>query len=156
MKEHEDEHRALEESFAGEKEWTLKVDGAVEIVQELRYDELNLVPSKFHVLDVGKIIAGMRGEGALVDALLEKAKPQPSATHLTFHASDGFAASVPLGDVVGKGIIVYKLEGKPLPKKFGWPTRVMIPKGPSECANVKSVVRIELTVGKGKDTTPVH
>ncbi len=93
-------------------------------------------------------------------SLIERAGSTPSATHVTLHASsDGFAASVPIADVVDRALIVYRLEGEPLPGDKGGPVRFLIPNAAAcktaeldTCANVKFVDRIELCVGKGDDT----
>jgi DMSO/TMAO reductase YedYZ molybdopterin-dependent catalytic subunit len=42
------------------------------------------------------------------------------------------------------GVLVYALDGGPLPESQGGPYRLLAPKG-STCANVKGVVRLRVT-----------
>jgi DMSO/TMAO reductase YedYZ molybdopterin-dependent catalytic subunit len=97
-----------------------------------------------------------------LESVLRRAGPTAAANYLTLHASaDNFHASVPLAAVRGEGIVVYRLDGSPLPVRNGGPIRFLI-KDPAachtdeldDCANVKFVDRIELTAGKGLDTRP--
>ena len=68
---------------------------------------------------------------------------------------------MPLQAVRGEAIVVYKLDGKGLGKEHGGPIRFLI-RDPSachtseldDCANVKYLSRIELSVRKGRDTRP--
>ncbi len=137
----------------------LKVDGAVENEETWAYDRLLALPEADQVADVGKLVAGMVGSGVRLKAILNSAKPISGSDYATFHSEDGkFAASLSLADAIEKGILIYQREGLPLPVSKGGPTRLAIPSGDNECANVKGVVRIEVTVGKGLDTTydPFH
>jgi DMSO/TMAO reductase YedYZ molybdopterin-dependent catalytic subunit len=63
--------------------------------------------------------------------------------------------------VRGEGVVVYKLAGKALGPEHGGPIRFLI-RDPSachtseldDCANVKYLSRIELSIRKGRDTRP--
>ena len=98
-----------------------------------------------------------------LEALLERAPPRPEADYLTLHADrDDFHVSVPLAAVRGEGVVVYKHSGRGLGLEQGRrPVRFLI-KDPAachsseldDCANVKYLSRIELTVGRGRDTRP--
>ncbi len=142
-----------------ETDFTLEVDGSVEKSVKWGYESLVNIPDEYQIEDVSKHVAGMAGSGVLVKALLNAAIPLPSSDHVTFHSQDGkFAASIPIGEIREQAILIYKWDGAPLPESKGGPIRLAIPKGDDECANVKSVIRIEVTSGKGKDTTydPFH
>jgi DMSO/TMAO reductase YedYZ molybdopterin-dependent catalytic subunit len=98
----------------------------------------------------------------LFEALLRLAGPHPDANYVTLHADrDDFHVSVPLEPVRAEGIVVYKLEGRPLGPENHGPTRFLV-RDPSachtgeldDCANVKYLARIELTVRRGRDTRP--
>jgi 2-dehydropantoate 2-reductase len=52
------------------------------------------------------------------------------------------------------GILIYELDGTPLPEQKGGPFRLIAPGLGDLCANVKGVNRIEVTKGVGKDTRP--
>lgn len=137
----------------------LKVNGAVENEEAWDYDRLASLPEEDQIEDVGKCVAGMVGSGVRLKALLNSAHPIAGSDYATFHSEDGkFAASLSLAEATEKGILIYKRDGGPMPVSKGGPTRLAIPCGDNECANVKGVVRIEVTVGKGLDTTydPFH
>ena len=84
------------------------------------------------------------------------------ANYMTLHADrDDFHVSVPLQAVRAEGIVVYHRGGKPLGVEEGGPIRFLI-RDPAachtheldDCANVKYLSRIELTVRRGRDTRP--
>ena len=68
---------------------------------------------------------------------------------------------LPLTAVDDRALVIYRLDGQPLPEKAGGPVRFFIPDFAAchteeidECANVKFVDRIELTAEKGFDNRP--
>jgi len=67
-------------------------------------------------------------------------RPLADATHVIFHASDEFQATIPLREL-GEALLLFQQDGLPLKK--GFPVRLLVPNGSSECLNVKSVVKIE-------------
>lgn len=140
----------------------LTIDGEVDAPRRFTFDDLTAFTTAEQVPDVSRFHPNRRGAGVTLEALLARVRPKPSATYLTLHATaDDFHASVPLAAVRGEGIVVYRLEGGPLPAQHGGPVRFLI-KDPAachtdeldDCANVKFVDRIELTSGKGHDTRP--
>jgi DMSO/TMAO reductase YedYZ molybdopterin-dependent catalytic subunit len=140
----------------------LRIDGEVSQPLELTYDDLEAVPADQQVADVSQFHPKRQGDAVTLEALLARAQPRHAATYLTIHATtDDFHASVPLAEVRGEGLVVYRLAGGPLPVKNGGPIRFLI-RNPAachtdeldDCANVKFVDRIELTVGKGQDSRP--
>ncbi len=140
----------------------LKVDGEVESAVELSFTDLQAMPESVQVIDVTRFNAKRPGDGITLKGLVEQVKPTDAAPYLTLHASaDDFAASIPLDAVLDEGIIVYRLNGEPLPFDKGGPVRFLIPNPAAchtaeldDCANVKFVDRIEFTAGKGRDTRP--
>ena len=102
------------------------------------------------------------GDAVRLQAVLDRARPRDSVRHLTLHASaDDFHASIPLAAVQDRAILIYRLDGRPLPVSAGGPVRFFIPDFAAchtsevdECANVKFVDRIELTAGPGTDNRP--
>ena len=140
----------------------LRVDGAVSQPLQLTFDDFAAMPANQQIADVSQFHPKRQGDAVTLEALLAKARPKPEATYLTLHATaDDFHASVPLAEVRGEGLVVYRLAGGPLPVKNGGPIRFLI-RNPAachtdeldDCANVKFVDRIELTVGKGHDNRP--
>ena len=140
----------------------LTIDGLVERPMKLSYADLDSLPDSAHVPDVSRFHPQRRGDGVTLDALLERAGPRPEANYVTLHADrDDFHVSVPLGPVREQGIVVYRLGNGRLAIEEGGPIRFLI-RDPSEChtgeldecANVKYLSRIELTVRRGRDTRP--
>lgn len=140
----------------------LKIEGAVEQPLELGFEDLEALPESFRVNDVSRFHPNRQGDGVALEALLERARPCPEANYLTLHADrDDFHVSVPLQAVRGESVVVYKLAGHGLSLENGGPVRFIV-KDPTachtseldECANVKYLSRIELTVRKSRDTRP--
>jgi DMSO/TMAO reductase YedYZ molybdopterin-dependent catalytic subunit len=111
---------------------------------------------------VSRIVPGRTGDAVKLAGLLELVRPAPGAKFLGLHSStDDFHASIPLSAVVDRALVIYRLNGQPLPEKNGGPVRFFIPDFAAchkdeidECANVKFVDRIELTFEKGFDNRP--
>ncbi len=140
--------------MATDRKSILTVDGNVQKKKEWSYDDLSRLPKEDQIDDVSRHVGGMEGSGVRVRAVLNTSILQGKADHATFHSQDGkFAASLPLREAIEKGILIYKRNGGPLPESKGGPIRLVVPQGDDACSNVKSVFRIEVTVGKGKDTT---
>ncbi|HWE35661.1 MAG TPA: molybdopterin-dependent oxidoreductase [Isosphaeraceae bacterium] len=140
----------------------LTVDGAVETPLALTFDDLAALPEADHVLDISRFHPSRKGDGVTLEALLARASPRSEANYLTLHAGrDDFHVSVPLAPVRGEGIVVYRDGDRRLGPEHGGPIRFII-RDPAachtseldDCANVKYLDRIELTVRRGLDTRP--
>jgi DMSO/TMAO reductase YedYZ molybdopterin-dependent catalytic subunit len=140
----------------------LIVDGAVENRLALAFDDLNAFPPDALVPDISRFHPGRRGDGVTLESLLDLARPSPDANYVTLHATrDDFHVSIPLGPIRGQGLVVFRVGADPLPTDQGGPIRFLI-RDPAachtdeldDCANVKYLDRIELTVRKGRDTRP--
>jgi len=133
----------------------VKIDGAV--IQPVTLDRaaLSKLPAEYQVEDVGRLVPGMKGRGIHMRGLLEVPALAIGADHVTFHSHDGrFAASLTIKQAVDHGILIYQLDGEPLPEAKGGPFRLVTPGLGDLCANVKGVGRIEITIGVGRDTRP--
>ncbi len=140
----------------------LKLEGAIENPTAFGFDDLEQLPESSRVLDVSRFHPSRKGDGVTLDALLEVVRPRPEANYLTLHADkDDFHVSVPLQAVRPESVVVYKYEGRPLDVAQGGPVRFLV-KDPTachtseldDCANVKYLSRIELTVRRSRDTRP--
>ncbi len=141
---------------------SLRIEGAVEQPLELTFDDLKAFPPSAHVLDVSRFQPSRRGDGVWLDPILERSRPRPEANYLTLHADrDDFHVSIPLEAVRAECIVVYRIGDEPLSVAQGGPIRFLI-RDPSachtseldDCANVKYLSRIELTIRRGRDTRP--
>lgn len=140
----------------------LLVDGEVEQPLRLAYTDLLTMPETDQIVDVSRFQPTRRGDGVLLEALLRRARTRAEANYLTLHASrDDFHVSIPLQAVRAEGIVVYRCGDQPLEVRQGGPIRFLI-RDPAachtdeldDCANVKYLDRIELTVRKARDTRP--
>jgi DMSO/TMAO reductase YedYZ molybdopterin-dependent catalytic subunit len=140
----------------------LRIDGAVERPLDLAYEDLRAIPESDQVADVSRFHPARRGDGVALEALLRLAQPKPEANYLTLHASrDDFHVSVPLKAVRAEAVVVYRQSETRLGPEHGGPIRFII-KDPAachtdeldDCANVKYLDRIELSVRRGRDTRP--
>ncbi len=134
---------------------TLRIDGAV--IQPITLDAaaLEKLPAEHQVHDVSALLLRVKGRGIKVKGLLEVPALAIGADHVTFHSQDGqFAASLTMKQATEHGILIYQLEGGPIPEPKGGPFRLVTPGLGDLCAHVKGVTRIELTKGPGKDTRP--
>lgn len=140
----------------------LAIDGEIETPRNLTFADLAAIPAEHQVSDVSRIVPGRKGDAVKLAGILALAKAKSSAKYLGLHSStDDFHASIPLSAVADKALVIYRLEGQPLPPKAGGPVRFFIPDFAAchtdeidECANVKFVDRIELTAAKGFDNRP--
>lgn len=140
----------------------LTIDGLVDRPRQLTFADLAAVAAPHQIVDVSRIDPKRSGDAVRLAGLLDLVGPQPSAGWITLHASlDDFHASIPLDAVRDRAIVIYRLNGEPLPQKGGGPIRFFIPDFAAchtseidECANVKFVDRIELASAKGFDNRP--
>lgn len=133
----------------------VRIEGAV--VQPLSLDRAALagLPAEYQVEDLSALAPGTKGRAIRLRGLLDVPALDVEADHVTFHSGDGtFSASLTLAQAKEFGLLVYELDGGPLPEGKGGPFRLMTPGLGDLCANVKGVARIEVTRGAGKDTRP--
>ena len=140
----------------------LWVDGEVERALGLTLADLRAIEAEHQVPDVSRVEPTRQGVAVTLEGVLLKAGIKSTAKYLTLHATaDDFHASVPLEVVRGQGLLIYELEGSPLPAKAGGPVRFWVRDAAScrndevdECANVKFVDRLELSSERGYDNRP--
>jgi DMSO/TMAO reductase YedYZ molybdopterin-dependent catalytic subunit len=140
----------------------LKISGEVAESRTLTFDDLVAIDAEYQVDDVSRIVPGRTGGAVRFAGLLALLQPKENARYLGLHSSsDDFHASIPLAAVADKALVIYRLDGQPLPAKAGGPVRFFIPDFAAchtheidECANVKFVDRIDFTAAKGFDNRP--
>jgi DMSO/TMAO reductase YedYZ molybdopterin-dependent catalytic subunit len=140
----------------------LRISGEVERSQQLSADDLAAIDAQYQIPDVSTLDPKRRGQAVKLAGVLALVGARPSATFLTLHSSaDDFHASIPLAAVRDRAVLIYALDGEPLPVKAGGPLRFFIPDFAAchsadvdECANVKFVDHIELTAKRGHDNRP--
>jgi DMSO/TMAO reductase YedYZ molybdopterin-dependent catalytic subunit len=140
----------------------LVIDGEVERPALVSFDDLAALAEAHQVPDVSRLDPKRKGDAVKLAALLQRVRPKPSVKYLTLHSSsDDFHASIPLEAVRDRAILIYRLDGRPLPESAGGPVRFFIPDFAAchsgeidQCANVKFVDRIEFTTSRGIDNRP--
>jgi len=140
----------------------LTISGEVQHPRLVTFNDLSAIPDEHQVIDVSRLIPGRQGDAVKLCGVLQLVQPQANAKYLSLHSSaDNFHASIPLAAVADRALVIYRLNGQPLPAKAGGPVRFFIPDFAAchtaeidECANVKFVDRIELTAEKGFDNRP--
>ncbi|MGZ8374863.1 MAG: 2-dehydropantoate 2-reductase [Nitrospira sp.] len=139
-----------------EKEQTgsgrVRIEGAV--VQPISFDRAAIAALPVeHQLDTATVMPGMKGRGIRLKGLLDVPALAIEADHIAFHAADGkYSTCLTLEQARDHGVLVYELDGAPLPDTKGGPFRLVTPGLGDLCANVKGVARIEITKGPGRDT----
>lgn len=138
---------------------TINVSGLVEHPLELNHADLAALPGQ--VADVSALAPGREGAAVRFTSVLEAASVQAEAEFLTLEAEGGFAASIPLAAVVEQALLLYALDGEPLPEEKGGPVRFLIPDPAAcgtadvdQCANVKWLNAISLSAERGRDVRP--
>jgi DMSO/TMAO reductase YedYZ molybdopterin-dependent catalytic subunit len=140
----------------------LSISGEIDQPRELTFADLAAIDAEHQVIDVSRLIPGRQGDAVRLSGLLQLIQPKATAKYLGLHSStDNFHASIPLAAVADRALVIYRLDGQPLPVKSGGPVRFFIPDFAAchtheidECANVKFVDRIEFTAEKGHDNRP--
>ncbi len=140
----------------------LRIDGAVKQPRELTYQDLVDLDAEYQIVDVSRIDPKRPGDAVALHGLLKLVQASDAANYIGLHGSlDNFHASIPLAPVRDRAFLIYRLNGQPLDIKSGGPVRFYIPDHAAchtdeidECANVKFVDHIELTVERGFDNRP--
>ncbi|QDU93277.1 molybdopterin-dependent oxidoreductase [Lignipirellula cremea] len=140
----------------------LQISGQVEKPLQLTFADLQAIAAEHQLPDVSTVAPKRQGSAVKLAGLLSLAGARPEASFLGLHSStDDFHASIPLGPVLDRGLLIYELNGQPLPVAQGGPLRFFIPDHAAcrvdeidECANLKFVDHLELTVEKGYDNRP--
>lgn len=143
-------------------EHTLVVDGAVEHARSFSFDDLAALDEAYQIADVSPLHPGRKGHAVDLRGLLQVVRPRAEADYLTLHAErDDFHVSIPLADIFERGMILYRIGDAPLSTSQGGPIRFLIRDSATchsaeldDCANVKYLSRIELTIKRGRDTRP--
>ncbi len=129
--------------------WRLTVDGAVEQPLSLGWDELLSFPQVEDVQDFHCVTGWSRMDvrfgGVRLETVLALAAPRPDATHVLFHAHDGYTTNVPLEEALKEDVLLaHTADGAPLPVEHGGPCRVVTPELYA-WKGAKWIARVEVT-----------
>jgi DMSO/TMAO reductase YedYZ molybdopterin-dependent catalytic subunit len=146
-----------------EQEWHLEIGGLVSKPLKLSYSDVLLADSVTHpsTLECAGNASGGVGVGTAawsglpLAELLRQAGPRPGATTVVFYGADSgggenlppdthFARAIPLEKAMNPAtLLVYEMNGEPLPADHGFPLRAVVP-GWYGMDSVKWLTRIEI------------
>jgi DMSO/TMAO reductase YedYZ molybdopterin-dependent catalytic subunit len=113
--------------------WRLRIDGQVDQVQSLDYDQLLALPaadqvSTFHCV-TGWTVNNVHWRGVRFADLLAAAGPRPEAKVLTFTSAERpYVDTLTLDQAhLPDVMLAYEMDGQPLARPHGAPVRVVIP-----------------------------
>jgi DMSO/TMAO reductase YedYZ molybdopterin-dependent catalytic subunit len=112
--------------------WELRVEGEVEEPMQLSWAGFLALPqvddvSDFHCV-TGFSKLDMAWRGVRFETLAALARPVTGATHVMFHAYDGYSTNVPIEEALkGDVLLAHAVDGAPLSVEHGGPVRVVTP-----------------------------
>jgi DMSO/TMAO reductase YedYZ molybdopterin-dependent catalytic subunit len=116
--------------------WRLSIDGMVDMPYTLTYDELRALPKieRYHTLECisnvvgGNLMSNALFTGASLADMLNMAGIQPGADEVVFRAADDYSDRLHLAQALdSRSLVVYAINGAPLPQAHGYPARLLIP-----------------------------
>ena len=132
--------------------WRLEVTGLVQTRQTYRLDRLKSLPAVeqettlmciSNGLDAG-LMSNAKWKGVPMRVLLAAASPEAGATKVRLHGVDNYTDTFPLEKALDPTtLVVYEMNGEPLPDRHGFPARVIVPGYFGE-KHVKWITRIEV------------
>jgi len=134
------------------KTFRLRIEGLVEKPLVLSMEELEALKDKTEFVTLecignpvgGDSISNALWDGVTIKKILEKAVPRKGIVKTVFHAEDGYSDSVPYSLSLSADVfLAYRMNGEPLPRKHGYPLRVIVP-GIYGMKHVKWLSKIEL------------
>jgi DMSO/TMAO reductase YedYZ molybdopterin-dependent catalytic subunit len=137
------------------KTWKLTIGGSVSNPVTLTYDQLKALPvvERYHTLECisnevgGNLMSNALFRGARLADLLDYAGLQPGANELIFRAADDYSDRLHLSQAMDPlSLIVYEINGEPLPQAHGYPARLLIP-GLYGMKNGKWLTSLEVSSG---------
>jgi len=117
-------------------DWRLHVHGLVSQERTLGLDDLRAFPKveSLRTLECignpvgGTLIGNVRWGGCEAAALWREVGILPQATRAKFEAEDDYQTSVELKWITQPGVLmVYEMNGEPLPTEHGFPLRILMP-----------------------------
>ena len=118
------------------EEWSLEVFGLVDNPLSLTLEDLHAFPAFTQILTMqcisnpvgGDLTGTTRWTGVRLKDVLDQAGMQSDAQEVIIQAADDFHESVKMQDIMDdRTLLVYEMNGVPLPVEHGFPLRVYIP-----------------------------
>jgi hypothetical protein len=131
--------------------WRLEIAGLVETPLTLTYDDIKSLPSVEHYATLacisnpvgGELIGNALWRGVRLRDVLQKAGLKEGVADIVLRGRDEYADSIPPDRAMNEAtLLVYEMNGSPLPSSHGFPVRLLVP-GIYGKKNVKWISRIE-------------
>lgn len=138
--------------------WGLEIGGLVDHGHTYSYDEIEALPSVEQETTLmcisNHIGAGLQSNaiwtGVPLRELLTRAGVQGGAVEVKLYGADGYADTFSIDKAMEPTtLVVYKINGGPLPRRHGYPVRMIVP-GMFGEKNVKWVTGIDVIDHDGK------
>jgi DMSO/TMAO reductase YedYZ molybdopterin-dependent catalytic subunit len=132
--------------------WRLQIGGHVERSHAYSFGEIAALPSIVQETTLMCISNGVgdalmsnaRWTGVPLRTLLDAAGPRPGSVEALLRGADGYTDTIPLEKALDPAtLVVFEMNGEPLPKIHGYPVRLIVPGMYGE-KNVKWVTGIEI------------
>jgi DMSO/TMAO reductase YedYZ molybdopterin-dependent catalytic subunit len=116
--------------------WRLKLEGLVDNPLTLSLDDLRAMPANSQAITLecisnpigGDLISTAVFTGVPFKLVLQQAGVQAGAQAVDMQAVDGFYESIPMAEAMDeRTLLVYAMNGVPLPIAHGYPLRIYIP-----------------------------
>jgi DMSO/TMAO reductase YedYZ molybdopterin-dependent catalytic subunit len=117
-------------------DWRLEITGLVDSPLFLSLDEIRALPSQTQALTMqcisnrigGDLTGTTRWTGVRLKEVLDRAGMKPEAAAIVISSTDGFFETIVMDDILDeRSLLVYDMNGVPLPTEHGFPLRVYIP-----------------------------
>lgn len=113
------------------EDWKLEISGSAE-EQAFDWESFKALPQTRLTTDLHCVttwsIYDAEVEGVLWAEFLRHIKVRESATHVMFHAHDGYSTNLPLSELALPNVaIVHSFGDKPLTREHGGPVRMWVP-----------------------------
>ena len=113
------------------EDWKLEVNGVAEPTT-LDWNAFTAIKQTKQTTDLHCVttwsIYDAKVEGVLWMDFLAQVKPQANATHVMFHAYDGYTTNLPMSELAMPQVaIIHTYNGKPLARDHGGPVRMWVP-----------------------------
>jgi DMSO/TMAO reductase YedYZ molybdopterin-dependent catalytic subunit len=141
--------------------WRLKVTGMVDREVELTLDDLMAMPQVERYVTIacvsnevgGGLVGNAVWQGVQLTRVLDQAGVRSGATQLVGRSVDGWTAGFPTEAAFdGRDpLIVIGMNGEPLPRRHGYPARLIVPGLYGYTSATKWLEEIELTTWDGFD-----
>lgn len=117
----------------GREDWVLQLDGRVKQAREISWQGFTTEFDQVHEQSDFHCVTGwskldMSWRGVRFADIAASVEPDDNAQYIMCHGADGYTVNLPLEEALKPDVlIVYEVEGEPLPREHGGPVRMITP-----------------------------